>query len=125
MLEEDKAMNDEEEKKDAKVKASEILQSVFGDGAEDAVSMDGAISDDVREGNEELAQSVVEEAYYVDGSDANYGGEGALSLVQSVEQAKAVAEAPAQAEVYAAHDNLADKAADESPEAKPREDTGA
>mmetsp|Transcript_3515 Transcript_3515/g.4687 ORF Transcript_3515/g.4687 Transcript_3515/m.4687 type:complete len:100 (+) Transcript_3515:633-932(+) len=99
MLEEDKAMNDEEEKKDAKVKASEILQSVFGDGAEDAVSMDGDISDDVGEGNEELAQSVVEEAYYVDGSDANDGGEGALSLVQSVEQAEAVAKAPAQAEV--------------------------
>lgn len=46
VLEEDRAMLDEEEKKDPKVKASEILQSVFGAEAEDAVSLDDVESND-------------------------------------------------------------------------------
>lgn len=44
-----------EESKDPKIKASEILHSVFGEGAEDAVSMEGGLSSDgdaISEGNE-------------------------------------------------------------------------
>ena len=71
VLDEDKQMLEEEQKQDPKVKASEILQSVFGDGAEDAVSMEGGMSEgeSVEELNEELAKSVVEEAHYIHNED--------------------------------------------------------
>jgi len=36
---------DEAEQKDPKVKAAEILQSMFAEGAEDGVSLDGELSE--------------------------------------------------------------------------------
>ena len=71
VLDEDRAMQEEELKKDPKVKASEILQSVFGEEAEDAVSMEGGMSEgeSAEELNEELAKSVVEEAHYIHNED--------------------------------------------------------
>ena len=63
--------NDPEESKDPKVKASEILQSVFGPDAEDAVSLDGALSegDAISIENEEdgeFAFSIIEKDGVID-----------------------------------------------------------
>ena len=68
-IEEEKS--DDVKEDDGKAKASKILASVFGEGAEDAVSIEGGVSDgDQYSQEEDLAASVsiVEEAYMV--SDA-------------------------------------------------------